>query len=37
MFHARVIRALYPHPIPARCLRLAERGSVSVVSLLLSA
>ena len=26
MFHARVIRALYPHPIPARCLRMVERG-----------
>lgn len=26
MFHARVIRALYPHPIPARCLRMTERG-----------
>lgn len=26
MFDARVIRALYPHPIPARCLRMTERG-----------
>lgn len=26
MFDTRVIRALYPHPIPARCLHLADRG-----------
>ncbi|HKJ70321.1 MAG TPA: hypothetical protein VKA55_01015 [Gammaproteobacteria bacterium] len=26
MFEARLIRALYPHPIPARCLRMTERG-----------
>jgi hypothetical protein len=26
MFDARVIRALYPHPIPARCLRMTDRG-----------
>lgn len=26
MVDARVIRALYPHPIPARCLRMTDRG-----------
>lgn len=26
MYEVRVIRALYPHPIPARCLRITERG-----------
>ena len=26
MYDARLIRALYPHPIPARCLRMTERG-----------
>lgn len=26
MYEVRAIRALYPHPIPARCLRITERG-----------
>ncbi|MEF8792398.1 hypothetical protein [Thiohalorhabdus sp.] len=26
MIDSRVIRALYPHPIPSRCLRLTDRG-----------
>lgn len=26
MYDIRVIRSLYPHPIPARCLRMTERG-----------
>ncbi len=26
MYDIRVIRSLYPNPIPARCLRMSERG-----------